>query len=121
MQVLSNLIDNAIKFVPDCGGKIMVEVKDLGDEIGITLEDNGPGIEADDVNKVFNRFVQVGRQVGPGKHGTGLGLAICKELVKLHGGRIWAENIPAGGARFCLTLPKCPEKSPLQPMGAAIR
>lgn len=121
MQVLSNLIDNAIKFVPDCGGKIMVEVKDLGDEIGITLKDNGPGIEADDVNKVFNRFVQVGRQVGPGKHGTGLGLAICKELVKLHGGRIWAENIPAGGARFCLTLPKCPEESPLQPMGVTIR
>ncbi len=121
MQVLSNLIDNAIKFVPDCGGKIMVEVKDLGDEIGITIEDNGPGIEADDVNKVFNRFVQVGRQVGPGKHGTGLGLAICKELVKLHGGRIWAENIPAGGARFCLALPKCPEKSPLQPMGVTIR
>jgi PAS domain S-box-containing protein len=120
MQVLSNLIDNAIKFVPDCGGKIMVEVKDLGDEIGITIEDNGPGIEADDVNKVFNRFVQVGRQVGPGPHGTGLGLAICKELVKLHGGRIRAENIPAGGARFCLTLPKCPEKSPLQPMGVTI-
>ena len=119
MQVLSNLIDNAIKFVPDCGGKVMVEVKDLVDEIGIAVEDNGPGIEADDISKVFNRFVQVKKPVVPGKQGTGLGLAICKELVKMHGGRIWAENIPTGGAKFCFTLPKSPQESLLEPMEAA--
>jgi PAS domain S-box-containing protein len=105
-QVLSNLIDNAIKFAPGCGGCITIRVKDLGDEVGIDVEDNGPGIEADDINKVFNRFVQIEKHVGPGSHGTGLGLSICKELIELHGGRIWAENVPTGGINFCLVLPK---------------
>jgi len=107
IQVLSNLIDNAVKFVPDCGGKIVVRVKDLGVDVGIDVEDNGPGIHGDDTSKVFDRFVQLRKHPGPGKHGTGLGLAITKELVELHGGRIRAENIPAGGTRFCITLPKC--------------
>jgi len=120
MQVLSNLIDNTIKFVPDCGGKIMVGVKDAGDEISITIEDNGPGFEADDISKVFNRFVRVRKPVSPGKQGAGLGLAICKELVKMHGGRIWAENIPTGGAKFCFTLPKSLQELPLEPMEATI-
>ena len=106
-QILSNLIDNAVKFVPDCGGKIIVRVKDLGADVGINIEDNGPGIQGGDVNKVFGRFVQLRKYTGPGKHGTGLGLAITKELVELNGGRIWVENIPTGGARFCITLPKC--------------
>jgi PAS domain S-box-containing protein len=105
-QVLANLIDNAIKFAPGCGGCITIRVKDLEDEVGIDVQDNGPGIEADDINKVFNRFVQIEKHVGPGSHGTGLGLAICKELIELHGGRIWAENVPTGGINFCLVLPK---------------
>jgi PAS domain S-box-containing protein len=106
-QIMSNLIDNAVKFVPDCGGEIMVRVKDLGAAVGIDVEDNGPGIRGDDISKVFDRFVQLRKRQGPGKQGTGLGLAITKELVELHGGRIQAENIPTGGARFCITLPKC--------------
>ena len=105
-QVLTNLIDNAVKFTPDCGGCITVRVRDLDEEIGVDVEDNGPGIEGGDINRVFNRFVQVERHIGPGSHGTGLGLAICKELVELHGGRIWVENTPTGGANFCFTLPK---------------
>jgi PAS domain S-box-containing protein len=105
-QVLTNLIDNAIKFAPGCGGCITIRAKDLDDEVGIDVQDNGPGIEADDINKVFNRFVQIEKHVGPGSHGTGLGLAICKELIELHGGRIWAENVPTGGINFCLVLPK---------------
>jgi len=107
IRILSNLIDNAVKFVPDCGGKIMVRVKDLGTDVGIEVEDNGPGIGGDGTSKVFDRFVQLRKHPGPGKQGTGLGLAITKELVELHGGRIRAENITTGGARFCITLPKC--------------
>jgi len=107
IQILSNLIDNAVKFVPDCGGKIMVRVKDLGADVGIDIEDNGPGIQSGDTSKVFDRFVQFRKRPGPGKQGTGLGLAITKELVELHGGQIRAESIPAGGARFCITLTKC--------------
>jgi len=107
VRILSNLIDNSVKFVPDCGGKITVRVKDLGTAVGIEVEDNGPGIGGADTGKVFERFVQLRKRPGPGKQGTGLGLAITKELVELHRGRIRAENTPTGGARFCITLPKC--------------
>lgn len=106
-QVINNLIENAIKFVPDCGGEIMVRVRDLDDEVLVEVEDNGYGIESDDISKVFNRFVQIGKHIGPGAHGTGLGLAISKELIELHGGRIWVENRPNSGANFCFVLPKC--------------
>jgi len=111
IQVMTNLLDNAIKFVPNCAGCITVGAKDLGENVEISVEDNGYGVESDDISKVFNRFVQVTKQVGPGAHGTGLGLAVCKELVELHGGRIWVENTPEGGANFCFTLPKKPQES----------
>jgi PAS domain S-box-containing protein len=120
IKVLSNLIDNAVKFAPDSGSRIMVGVEEVCEEIAITIEDNGPGIEADDPNTVFSRFVQIKRHDGPGKQGTGLGLAICKELVKLHGGQIQAENIPTGGARFYLTLPKYHVESSLEMVAASI-
>jgi signal transduction histidine kinase len=106
IQVLTNLIDNAVRFTPEIGASVTVRVKDLDGEIGIDVEDNGRGIELDDISKVFNRFVQVEKQTGPGTHGTGLGLAISKEIIEIHGGRIWAENLPTGGANFCFTLPK---------------
>ena len=119
-QVLTNLVDNAVKFVPDCGGCVTVRARDLDKEVRVDVEDNGPGIEGDDVSKVFNRFVQVERHVGPGSHGTGLGLAICRELIELHGGRIWVENAPTGGANFCFALPKYRVESPQEPVGAVM-
>ncbi|MBN1456270.1 MAG: PAS domain S-box protein [Sedimentisphaerales bacterium] len=113
IQVMTNLLDNAIKFVPNCAGCITIGLKDLGESVEVSVEDNGYGVESDDISKVFNRFVQVNKQVGPGAHGTGLGLAVCKELVELHNGRIWVENTPDGGANFCFTLPKVqPEPEP---------
>lgn len=105
-RVIDNLIENATKFVPDNTGTITVEVKDLKNQIGIDVIDNGPGIHGKDKEKVFDRFVQVEKHIGPGKHGTGLGLAICRELVQLHGGRIWIEDNPSGGAVFKILLPK---------------
>ena len=119
-QVLTNLVDNAVKFVPDCGGCVTVRARDLDEEVRVDVEDNGPGIEGDDVSKVFNRFVQVERHVGPGSHGTGLGLAICRELIELQGGRIWVENAPTGGANFCFALPKYRVESPPEPVGAVM-
>jgi signal transduction histidine kinase len=110
-QVMSNLLDNAVKFLPDCGGRITVRVKDSGDEVGVEVEDNGYGISSEDISKVFDRFVQVEKQTGPGAHGTGLGLSISKELIELHGGRIWAENTLHGGAKFSFLLPKYAEES----------
>jgi signal transduction histidine kinase len=105
-QVMSNLIDNAVRFLPDCGGRITIRVKGLGNEVEVEVEDNGYGIGMEDISKVFDRFVQVTKQTGPGAHGTGLGLSICKELIELHGGRIWAENTLYGGAKFSFLLPK---------------
>jgi len=105
-RVINNLIENATKFVPEKTGKIAIEVEERGDRIGINVRDNGPGIHGTDKEKVFDRFVQVEKHVGPGKHGTGLGLAICRDLIQLHRGRIWIEDNPGGGAVFKILLPK---------------
>lgn len=109
-RTINNLIDNAVKFSPGCEGKVIIRVKDLGDEVGVDVEDNGMGVISDDIGKVFNRFVQIERKAGPGMQGTGLGLAISKELVEMHGGRIWGEHTPSGGANFCFVLPKICKK-----------
>ena len=106
IQVLGKLLENAVKFVPNCGGRLIIRIDDAGNDVAIEIEDNGPGIETDDVNRIFGKFIQIGRDVGAGENGTGLGLAIAKELVEMHGGRIWAENVPAGGAKFSILLPK---------------
>jgi signal transduction histidine kinase len=105
-RVINNLIENATKFVPEKTGRISIEVEERGDRVGINVRDNGPGIHGDDKEKVFDRFVQVEKHVGPGKHGTGLGLAICRDLIQLHSGRIWIEDNPTGGAVFRILLPK---------------
>lgn len=106
VRVINNLIENAVKFVPEQTGKITIRVEDCGSRIGIAIEDNGPGVPDKDKEKIFDRFVQVEKHVGPGKHGTGLGLALCRELVQLHSGRIWVEDKAGGGAVFRILLPK---------------
>jgi two-component system sensor histidine kinase/response regulator len=106
-RVINNIIENATKFVLENTGKILIEIEDRGERVGINIRDNGPGIHGDDKEKVFDRFVQVEKHVGPGKHGTGLGLAICRDLIQLHSGRIWIEDNPSGGAIFRILLPKC--------------
>lgn len=105
-QILTKLIENAAKFVPDCGGKVIIRAIDAGDSVEINVEDNGPGISKEDMDRVFDRFVQVEKHVGQGQHGTGLGLTITKDLIELLGGRIWVKNAPIGGANFCFLLPK---------------
>ena len=113
-RVVNNIIENATKFVPEQTGHIDVRVEKNGaDRIGIWIADNGPGIHGDNKEKVFDKFVQVQKHVGPGKHGTGLGLAICRELVQLHSGHIWIEDNAEGGAIFKILLPKYkPEEHP---------
>ncbi len=105
-QILANLIGNAIKFIP-ANGHITVKVDDCGKEVQFSVEDDGPGLSEEDVEKIFDRFVQIRLISGPGHHGTGLGLAITRELVKMHGGRIWIESTLGEGCRFCFVLPKC--------------
>jgi signal transduction histidine kinase len=114
IQVLTNLIANALKFTPEIGGRINVHVKDLDKEAGVYVEDNGRGIAANDIDKVFDRFVQVEKQTGPGEHGTGLGLAIVKELMEMHGGRVWATSTEEG-TNFCIALPKYDRQESTEP------
>ncbi len=104
-QVVNNLVENAIKFTPE-GGRVVVEIADGGEEIEVGVSDTGRGIPEGEREKVFQRFNQVEREEGAGAKGTGLGLTIAKQLVEMHGGRIWVESEEGRGSRFALTLPK---------------
>ena len=104
-QVLVNFLSNALKFTPR-GGRVKVICNEEEDEVIVFIEDTGIGVLKENIPKLFNRFVQINRELGPGEKGTGLGLAISKELVELHKGRIWAESKINKGSRFCFSLPK---------------
>ena len=101
-RVITNLLGNAIKFAPD-DGRIVVRVADLGPDMRVCVEDNGPGIPATHLEKIFAKFEQV---PGQKRGGTGLGLTICKRFVEAHKGRIWVESEVGKGARFYFTIPK---------------
>ena len=110
IQVLVNLIGNALKFTPE-GGQITVEAKELDESIQIQVKDSGVGIAKENFSKLFDRFQQIDRIPGPGAKGTGLGLAISKSIVELHKGKIWVESEIGKGSRFIFTLPKIEEES----------
>ena len=73
--------------------------------VRFTVRDTGPGIPVAERERVFDKFYQVGRVAGERPRGTGLGLTIARHLVELHGGRIWVEDAPGGGAAFVVILP----------------
>ena len=105
IQVLMNLIGNALKFTPT-GGKVTIAVtKNSAAWMQISVTDTGPGIPAEEVNKVFGRFYQIGQAGMQKTQGTGLGLAISKALVEMHGGKIWVESEAGKGSTFSFTLP----------------
>ncbi len=104
-QVLNNLISNAMKFTKE-GGRITIAVEERPGCTQISVRDTGIGISRQNIDKLFNKFVQVGRTYGPGEKGTGLGLAISKALVGLHGGRIWVESKVDKGSKFNFTIPQ---------------
>lgn len=105
IQVINNLLGNAIKFTPD-NGTITVEAVLRGDkEIEISVTDTGIGISEEELPKVFHKFYQVSGNLQTEIRGTGIGLAIAKEIVELHGGRIWVESQVGKGTRFIFTLP----------------
>jgi two-component system sensor histidine kinase VicK len=111
LQVLSELISNAIKFSPP-HTMIKLTAQPAGqneesgsDEVCIVVEDQGPGIPAEKLDMIFERFQQGDASDTRALGGTGLGLAICRRIVQRHGGRIWAESEPGKGSRFLFTLP----------------
>ena len=105
IQVLMNLIGNALKFTPTRGKVTIAVAKNSAAWMQISVTDTGPGIPAEEVNKVFGRFYQIGQAGTQKTQGTGLGLAISKALVEMHGGKIWAESEPGKGSTFSFTLP----------------
>jgi signal transduction histidine kinase len=104
VQVLTNLVGNAIKFTP-AGGSVVVDAAVAGDWLEVTVADTGIGIPIDRQGALFNRFYQVDMSATRTSGGTGLGLTIAKALVEAHGGAIGVESHPGAGATFRFTLP----------------
>lgn len=102
-QVLRNLLANAVKFSPP-GGRIAVRLESRGESFVVSVSDEGPGIPESEIESIFEKFVQSSATKGA-SGGTGLGLTISREIVKAHGGRIWAENNPAKGATIRFEIP----------------
>ena len=107
-QVVMNLLDNAIKYSPD-GGDVTVGVGRDGELAHFWVRDQGLGIPDDALESVFERYSRVESERHRSIHGTGLGLPIVRQIVELHGGRVWVESEPGAGATFHVTLP--PDRS----------
>ena len=102
-QVIFNLLSNAVKFTP-AGGAVDVSAARLNGELRVSVADTGPGIAVEDYERIFEEFQQTEAGVEQGE-GTGLGLALSKQLVELHGGRIWVDSKLGHGSTFVFTLP----------------
>jgi len=102
-QVLLNLVGNAIKFTDT--GEVHITAKTENGHFAVSVADTGPGIPADQLTRVFEQFHQVDNSNTKKKGGTGLGLAIAKQIVEMHGGRIWVESTLGKGSIFQIELP----------------
>jgi signal transduction histidine kinase len=103
IQVLANLVSNALKFTPE-GGQVRVAAAASSGEIHFTVQDSGSGIPGDELQKIFDRY----RKLSNTRLGLGLGLHISKYLVEAHGGRLWAESVVGEGSTFHVVLPRSP-------------
>jgi two-component system phosphate regulon sensor histidine kinase PhoR len=104
-QVLANLVDNAIKYGRADGTVIVGGQKTDADKIEIFVQDDGPGIPPESLDRVFERFYRVDKARSREQGGTGLGLSIVKHIVQSHGGKVWVKSEPGKGATFLFTLP----------------
>ena len=101
IQVFENLVGNATKFAP-AGSQVIVGAEARGADVVFWVADNGPGIPADAVAHLFDRFWQLTRA---DRRGAGLGLPIVKGIVEAHGGRVWVDSAPGHGTTFFFTIP----------------
>jgi two-component system sensor histidine kinase GlrK len=104
LQALRNLIGNAIKFSPE-KGRVKISVRSVDHGVEVSVADAGPGIPAEDLTTIFEKFKQATIGGYPPIQGTGLGLAISKQIITYHGGKIWAESELGQGSTFIFVLP----------------
>jgi Na+/proline symporter/signal transduction histidine kinase len=105
MQVMLNLISNAIKFCDGKAGWVKVSLYAQNGHLRVDVSDNGVGVNPDDVSTIFEKFRQAGNTLTDKPQGTGLGLPICREIISHFGGQLWVENTPGHGATFSFTVP----------------
>jgi signal transduction histidine kinase len=103
LQAMINLISNAVKFTPKGGVTIQAQMSDHS--IIVCVNDTGIGIAADDIPRVFEKFIQAGDSLISKPRGTGLGLPIVKEIIEHHGGKVWVESVPGIGSSFYFSIP----------------
>ena len=108
VQILTNLINNALKFTD--AGHIKIHLLARDGFVECKVSDTGKGISKEDLPRAFQKFRQFGREVGPGDRGTGLGLSICKKLIELHHGRVKIESVPMKGTTVTFHLPQYTHK-----------
>jgi PAS domain S-box-containing protein len=116
-QVLDNLISNAVKYGRP-NGEIRVEWLDRGERLEVMVTNEGPGIPAEEMPRLFSRFARTDGAHARRTPGIGLGLYIARGLVEAHGGRIWAESVPGESTSFHFTLPMAPHHDQLHGGGA---
>lgn len=103
VRIFNNLLDNALRFAKS---RIVVAANKIHDQLKVRVIDDGPGIKAEYIHTLFNKFVQINRPTGGTNYkGTGLGLAMCDVMIKLLDGRIWAESSQEDGSQFHFTIP----------------
>jgi Na+/proline symporter/nitrogen-specific signal transduction histidine kinase len=112
IQVLLNLLSNALKFSPEGSGRVEVSLEVQGDALRVAVRDNGPGLRHQDLPFVFDKFWQAGDSLVAKPPGTGLGLHISRQIVEHFGGRIWVDSVEGDGASFAFTLPLAPAEPP---------
>jgi signal transduction histidine kinase len=105
VQVLINLLSNAVKFVRPDDGRVVVEVVAGGGTLRVRVSDNGPGIDPQNQQVIFEKFRQAGNTMTDKPQGTGLGLPISRQIIEHFGGRLWVESVPGKGATFVFELP----------------
>ncbi|HSJ15061.1 MAG TPA: PAS domain-containing sensor histidine kinase [Longimicrobiales bacterium] len=115
-QILLNLVSNAVKFTP-IGGQVEVSCARRGEMIEVRVRDTGPGIAKDEVESIFEPFVQLGRSLSSVQEGAGLGLSISRELARAMGGELAVTSVPGAGSTFTLTMPATEPPEEPEPSG----
>jgi len=104
MQVLNNLVDNALRYTPE-GGRVLLFAQMVGEKLEMRVQDSGSGVAADELERIFDRFYRSDPSRQRDEGGSGLGLAIARAIVEKHAGRIWAESKPGEGTTIVIQLP----------------